>query len=257
LGGSSLLAFWTLFGANGLSLWALGVGVLSLIASIVAAVAAIITTKLALRRPVLDVEDMVLGAPQMAPFIGEVGAQQERYEGPEPDYILSVVLSNHGHVPALRVGGTLTILSGPAKPINYPGYENIRIQLATNAPAYVMKISPSNENRAPVDPTYQRLRFDIPFKLLSTPKSNEDLMEMLSRPIRVVYRFDSENGDPIEGEWIVRKAFPPPAVGRTGRVPDSERALPHRGPTPHDHPRTQHLWDLGRRLKDRLTRRVD
>jgi hypothetical protein len=181
----------------------------------------------AARRPVLEVERMHLAVPQIFSFLGEIRDQQEGYEGPEPDYILRVSLRNRGRVPALRVGGALTIFGGFAEPVSYPGYTNILIQYVHTAPAYELTIPYSDANRAPAEPTHSGLDFLIPLKLFSSPESNDEWEEMLNREMHVRYWLAPENGDAIEGEWIVENSSAPGPTrpANAGPVQDSERLL--------------------------------
>lgn len=188
------------------------VSILTLAASLVAARAAL----LSLRRPKLEVSMMKLESPGYLSFGGEIKVAQELYDGPKPDAILWVMLRNQGKVPALRVSGSVHIINPNfCQPIEYPGYTNFRIRAAGNAAVYVVRIPPSDENRVPAEPTYESLAFQIPVKLHGADYSS------------IYYRFVPEQGEEIEGKWIVGVGgySPGPPSKWTRPVADSERSF--------------------------------
>ena len=200
-----------------LDVWLLIIAVLTLVASGVAAFVAL----LSLRRPKLEVTEVRLHYPRYMPLLGQIQAEQERYEGPEPDFVLLISLQNRGRVSALRVGGSVGILG--LEPLNYPGYSDIRIRFLPEVPSYEVTIPPSDENRVLPAHPQELLTFWIAVRF---PRSEGiSLQEMMKLENRVWYRFTPENGAAIEGLWIVLNSGPPgPTLpANAGPVPDSER----------------------------------
>ena len=214
--------------------WALFVAVVGLVVSCAGLVLSFVAARAAtisIRRPKLEMESMMIDPLQAAPFWGEIRRQQERYGGPPPDGILIVTVRNTGKVPALRVSGSLHILDPIIEPLNYPGYANVRIQIAAHAGVYVVHIPPADEHRAPPEPTHDRLSYWIPVKVhYPRPEDGEDdvgFWESLSgKKIRIAYRLVAENSDPIDGEWVAVRVFDDDTVDDAGPVPDADRMVP-------------------------------
>jgi hypothetical protein len=210
--------------------WALGVAIVGVLIGAGAAYFAYIAARAAtisIRRPALQVADMSIFDAQSAPFVGEIRAEQERYEGPAPDYRFVITLRNNGEVPALRVGGSFRMMGGALKPINYPGYTDVRIVFVPHGPDYEVTIPISDEHRAPPDPTPDPLTFWIPMKLFDEA-ANVSKEELSRTEMHVAYRFSPENGDSIEDMWFVRiKGYPsgPSYPDYAGPLREADRTI--------------------------------
>jgi hypothetical protein len=116
------------------------------------------------------------------------------YEGPWPDRVLEVVLSNVGKAAALDVYGRIRIDGGDLWPVDFPALP-ADVDLQGGSLFSVNLRTPEGSRLLP-EPTDQQHRFYVPVRTTRPVRK-------ASRPITTVvkYDFSTLQGDSIEGDY--------------------------------------------------------
>jgi hypothetical protein len=120
-------------------------------------------------------------------------SDQRGYEGPWPDRVLVVVLSNKGKAAALDVYGHIHINGGDLWPLDFPGLP-VDIDLQGGAYFTVNLRTPEGSRLLP-EPTEQKLRFFVPVRTTQHVRRARNTTTTVVR-----YAFSTLQGNSLEGD---------------------------------------------------------
>ena len=133
----------------------------------------------------------LIGYPKSPDYLRPVGddlllAQQD-YEGPFPDKVLRVTLTNKGKTAALDVSGQLYLNSNHLQPWDFPGLDG-GVEIEENG-TYQVKLYTHEGSRLLPAPTDEEFTFDVAVLVKNTGTTN------------VKYAFATPQGDHVENTW--------------------------------------------------------
>jgi hypothetical protein len=120
---------------------------------------------------------------------------QRGYEGPWPDRVLLVDVSNKGKAAALDVYGHVGIDGEDMWPLEFPGVP-VEVDLRHERGIFLVHLRTPAGSRMLPEPTDQNLSFQVPIRTTQRIRGMRDAVKTT-----VEYAFTTLQGDSVEGEW--------------------------------------------------------
>lgn len=145
--------------------------------------------EVAARRPALEIAAVGLESPHSIRQVRET-VKSKDYEGPYPDKVLAVTLTNKGKDPALGISGLLYI-KHPLYPFAFPGLTS-DIRIHSPAPwLHIVAVEAPTGYKLRHEANFDRLGFSIAVRV----KTQEPVTTQIK------YIFTPQQGDSAEGVW--------------------------------------------------------